>query len=794
MHTANEQDAKWGRKAKLALAGVAMTGASMAMPRPAHAISEYLVNGGYATAGAAAASLVLRGIRGGESSAADTLLAPVPTKVYVEKRMPPKKMSKRELLSLLLLEISAWQKAAVVAVPAAALVGLIGATKRWVHVESLRLAQLEDGAEKSELSKKLATLNAELAKMTESSKEFETQLAEALEASAALEDKLAKAEADLKSANANLASTKAESEAAGEALMAAKAEAQAEAQKLADEAKAELEAQLAVTAELRRQLGKAEQESLETQAQFAAVEALKEAAEADAAKARLALEQELHTVKERLAAAETAEAAAVEALKDQEDWRKSREEWESETKAAFLALEQELKDTVAKLEAAEEAAEAAEAVAGVEAADVKEAREALEAQLAKVTARAEEAEQTMLEAREEAEAARKSATSEKEKRESLIEELASARSELKAITESMEAESEEAKTTELALSEAMADAQRLRDEMDAIRSEQTVTAAELADARSAMEKSMKENAESTASAEKIRDLKATHDAQMWEMECTIRALEETMVKAHQMARRNAERMLRHNETMSRVVNGRGEADIPVQFEIVVETKVGQRVAMVGSWNDWSVEDAFPMRWTEGNVWTVTTPIHADDTYEYKYVIIDDNAPDPLESAVWQYGNNRTLALQLSLHDDIVLVEVKDSWIPNPKAMPIMLHQLDGTVTEVGSTKLLRDCVRELRTEQALLDGSEYVRVLEEISTMTLGGGDAMPSLGAGAENTDDSVDVDMAPPAAAADELPNAAEPLEGDITVMPADGPATFFSENPADVKNTSSGRINAR
>ena len=133
--------------------------------------------------------------------------------------------------------------------------------------------------------------------------------------------------------------------------------------------------------------------------------------------------------------------------------------------------------------------------------------------------------------------------------------------------------------------------------------------------RPAMEASMLESAESTAGAEKIENLKATHDAQMWDMECTIRALEETMVKAHAMARNNAERMLRHNQSMGRVMQDKmkSDADIPVKFEIVVETDPGQRVAMVGTWNDWDVEDAFPMRWTEGNMWTVTTPIHADDT-------------------------------------------------------------------------------------------------------------------------------------------------------------------------------------
>ena len=88
---------------------------------------------------------------------------------------------------------------------------------------------------------------------------------------------------------------------------------------------------------------------------------------------------------------------------------------------------------------------------------------------------------------------------------------------------------------------------------------------------------------------------------------------------------------------------------------------------------------------------------------------------------WQMGNNRTLALQLSLHDEVVLVEVVDSWSPDPKSMPILLHELDGTIKEVGSTQLLHDCVKELRTEQAILDGSQNLLVLQEIAT-SLGGG------------------------------------------------------------------------
>ena len=60
------------------------------------------------------------------------------------------------------------------------------------------------------------------------------------------------------------------------------------------------------------------------------------------------------------------------------------------------------------------------------------------------------------------------------------------------------------------------------------------------------------------------ELKAAHQAQIWEMETNMRALEDTMERTRDIARENAERMLRHNERMGRVVANAGydEADIP----------------------------------------------------------------------------------------------------------------------------------------------------------------------------------------------------------------------------------------
>ena len=94
-------------------------------------------------------------------------------------------------------------------------------------------------------------------------------------------------------------------------------------------------------------------------------------------------------------------------------------------------------------------------------------------------------------------------------------------------------------------------------------------------------------------------------------------------------------------------------------------------------------------------WAADVEIRADDTYEYKYAVTRADG-SATEDARWQPGNNRTLALQFSLARDVALVEVEDRWRPDPKASPILLHHLDGTVEEIGSTQLLRDCISELR--------------------------------------------------------------------------------------------------
>ena len=221
---------------------------------------------------------------------------------------------------------------------------------------------------------------------------------------------------------------------------------------------------------------------------------------------------------------------------------------------------------------------------------------------------------------------------------------------------------------------------------------------------------------SAASVEIRARLEEEHAARVAELETNMRRLEETMTHQAGLSKAEAEAMLRHRRTMGRAA-GRGAVEMPVQFEIhgIAAVPQGMRVAVVGTWNGWDLTSAIPMNKIQGGeggdeTWAAAQRIRSDDTYEYKYVLIREgggeaHSLEELErDAVWQNGNNRTLALQFSLHRHVVLVEVEDTWNPNPKDSPILLHHLDGSIEETGSTQLLRDCIRELRTEQALLDG------------------------------------------------------------------------------------------
>ena len=397
---------------------------------------------------------------------------------------------------------------------------------------------------------------------------------------------------------------------------------------------------------------------------------------------------------------ELADATAAKA--ELEQWRADREEWETITKDNFLAMERELKETKAKLEATETEAAAAADESDVEAMrKIETIRGELETEVAIASDRLQAMEATMRAAQQ--------ARADAEK------ELSDVRQDMDTLRQMMDDTSRESVQQNLDMEQELS---RVVNEASELRAKLDAQAAQLAlaDADAAKKLEMA-TGETAALRAEIEASKVAQSAESATFSASKAELEEAMRRAHAIAKENAIKMVKHNERMGRWKSYKsGDIDIPVKFEIAVETLPGQRVAMVGTWNDWDIGKAFPMVWTEGNVWTVTTPIHGDDTYEYKYVVIDGEGPEALENATWQTGNNRALGLNLSLHDEVALVEVVDTWRADPKQAPIILHMVDGTLKEEGSTKLLHDVIRELRTEQALLDGSLNVKVLAEIAT------------------------------------------------------------------------------
>ena len=480
---------------------------------------------------------------------------------------------------------------------------------------------------------------------------------------ATADEELAKAKADLDSA-------------LDEALNLEKSKATADEE--LEKAKADLENALDETSTLRAELVDAK-----TSAETVAETMMKEADEL-----RAKYEGEL------------ADATAAKA--ELEQWRADREEWETITKDNFLAMERELKETKAKLEATETEAAAAADESDVEAMRKIEAiRGELETEVAIASDRLQAMEATMRAAQQ--------ARADAEK------ELSDVRQDMDTLRQMMDDTSRESVQQNLDMEQELS---RVVNEASELRAKLEAQAAQLAlaDADAAKKLEMA-TGETAALRAEIEASKVAQSAESATFSASKAELEEAMRRAHAIAKENAIKMVKHNERMGRWKSYKsGDIDIPVKFEIAVETLPGQRVAMVGTWNDWDIGKAFPMVWTEGNVWTVTTPIHGDDTYEYKYVVIDGEGPEALENATWQTGNNRALGLNLSLHDEVALVEVVDTWRADPKQAPIILHMVDGTLKEEGSTKLLHDVIRELRTEQALLDGSLNVKVLAEIAT------------------------------------------------------------------------------
>ena len=342
----------------------------------------------------------------------------------------------------------------------------------------------------------------------------------------------------------------------------------------------------------------------------------------------------------------------------------------------------ELKSALMDLEVLRLALAEAEAKALAE----SKARAALEARLARETARASSLEETLA-ARDEKEASASSAAADS------ASSLRAALEKERAANADLERRVEEERA-------ARADLERRLEEMRAALAEAESRAAEAqsraadADSRLADAQSRLAEAESRLADAESRSADAESRS--------ARALTERDIALRRAAMASASAQ-RSQSASAGVSIARDAPEMPVRFELrgVPDVEPGYRVVVAGTWCDWDLSLASPMSLeldddTGTRYWAVDVDIRADDTYEYKYAVTRVDGVEDVEDAKWQTGHNRVLALQFSLARDVALVEVEDRWRSDPKASPILLHHLDGTIEEIGSTQLLRDCIAELR--------------------------------------------------------------------------------------------------
>ena len=343
----------------------------------------------------------------------------------------------------------------------------------------------------------------------------------------------------------------------------------------------------------------------------------------------------------------------------------------------------ELKSALMDLEVLRLALAEAEAKALAE----SKARAALEARLARETARASSLEATLA-ARDEKEASASSAAADS------ASSLRAALEKERAANADLERRVEEERA-------ARADLERRLEEMRAALAE---AESRLAEAQSRLAEADSRLADAQSRLAEAESRLADAESRSADAESrSARALTERDIALRRAAMASASAQ-RSQSASAGVSIARDAPEMPVRFELrgVPDVEPGYRVVVAGTWCDWDLSLASPMSLelddddTGTRYWAVDVDIRADDTYEYKYAVTRVDGVEDVEDAKWQTGHNRVLALQFSLARDVALVEVEDRWRSDPKASPILLHHLDGTIEEIGSTQLLRDCIAELR--------------------------------------------------------------------------------------------------
>ncbi|KAL4535302.1 hypothetical protein Ndes2526B_g06200 [Nannochloris sp. 'desiccata'] len=117
--------------------------------------------------------------------------------------------------------------------------------------------------------------------------------------------------------------------------------------------------------------------------------------------------------------------------------------------------------------------------------------------------------------------------------------------------------------------------------------------------------------------------------------------------------------------------------VTIRFSIPFHTYFGQHLRVVGgceSLGNWNLDNALPMVWAEGDIWSAEAQLPADQelSVEYKYVVCEADGQDV--GAAWKPGNNFVISLPGGGNGS---VKVKDEWDETSREVQIEMIKNAG---------------------------------------------------------------------------------------------------------------------
>lgn len=134
---------------------------------------------------------------------------------------------------------------------------------------------------------------------------------------------------------------------------------------------------------------------------------------------------------------------------------------------------------------------------------------------------------------------------------------------------------------------------------------------------------------------------------------------------------------------------RASGKVPVTFRIKYKCKFGQELCIVGddeALGAWNMQNAIPLKWSDGNIWVGCVELIERQKVQYKYVV--RNGDMSIER--WQEGNNVVLEVPDLEHQDgeeACRLEVQDFWCQSVQLATSLLagHSYHYTFNSPGAT-------------------------------------------------------------------------------------------------------------